>query len=168
MRDFALCMGLAAVATAIVIACFCVGQDWEAEREAGARSGRSQMAEARGEKLEVARPRVWNTVASWYARPGDRWSRRYPAAWYLGWPFRVGEFVSGVAFNGLPLFSLVRITAENGRQMVGVVVDRIGRENPEDVRRRIDLTYAGFAMLASPRTGVVAVRVEEIRDRRKE
>ena len=105
--------------------------------------------------------RVWYTTASWYAKPGDSMSRRYPSAFWRGWALTVGQFWPGCAFNDLPLFTVVRVTNEaNGSSIVAMVVDRIGRENPPSIRKRIDLTWTAFSRLADPRTGLLKVKVE--------
>ena len=49
-------------------------------------------------------------TASWYGKPGDRWSKRFPAAWYQGWPYRVGEYAMQCAYNGAELGETLRVT----------------------------------------------------------
>ena len=111
--------------------------------------------------------RTWHTTASWYAKPGDSMSRRYPAAYWRGWRLTVGEFWPGVAFNALPLYSVVRVTnVANGKSIVALVVDRIGFENPLSIRKRIDLTWTAFWCLADPKTGLLKVKVEEMGGKR--
>lgn len=141
---FCLCLALAAVVAAGIVAMTLAHRAVPADR-----------------RVDV--PQSWqrDADASWYGKPGDRWSRRYPAAWYRGWPHTVGAFPWQCAANAYDLFTVLRLTAENGRFIYVIVTDRIGRENPPHVRARIDLTWRAFCELADPRQGLVAVSVEE-------
>lgn len=106
----------------------------------------------------------FTTDATWYGKRGDRWSKRYPAAWWHGWPYRVGEFAHQCACNGVPLFTLVRVVTATGLSIVLTVTDRIGTDVPPDERTRIDLTYAAFKELAHPTKGIIrGVKVEIVR-----
>ena len=155
LRRFAL-VGVAMV-VALVLMCLAYGHGRPAAARTTDDQGRTGTSTDRGTG------KAWHTVASWYAKPGDRWARRFPAAYYCGWPLTVGEFWPGVAFNGLPLFSVVRVTcAATGLSILAVVVDRIGRENSPEVRERIDLTWQAFSRLADPRRGLVPVEVVEV------
>jgi len=100
-------------------------------------------------------------TATWYAKPGDDWSRRYPAEWFHGWPYRVGEYCRGVAYDRLPLGSVVRVTVlATGASLPFRVTDRVTADLTSD---RIDLTYTGFSALGlSPAQGVAAVAVDTI------
>jgi len=116
------------------------------------------------ERATVTEPR-WaefdSTTATWYAKPGDWWSRRFPAEWFHGWPFRVGEYHRQCAYDRLPLGSVVRVTVlATGAAAAFRVTDRVSWDLTSD---RIDLTWTGFRDLGlDPAQGVAAVRVDTI------
>jgi len=104
------------------------------------------------------------TDATWYGKQGDKWAMRFPAAWWHGWPFRVGEYAHQCACNGVPLFTLVRVVTDAGASIILTVTDRIGEDVAPEERLRIDLTHAAFRELARPTVGIIrGVRVEILR-----
>lgn len=99
---------------------------------------------------------------SWYAKPGDWISNRYPALWLItDWPFKVGSSYPQCAYNKLPLGTVVRITAPNGAMVAAVVSDRIG--TPEGATR-LDATYALIVALGlDPKHGTWPITIDTLR-----